>query len=302
MKAVFQPIGHLKFALLGTAFFLLSGLTHQAWAENNFLAGIPAGSNTYPAIATIGVDTPSGVNSGTGEFIFDGVADFFFDVSGDVRIWRSGPLDTFNDPITGNPVGAAADGLNTLRLEMVNISNVNVSATGGAVINSVQLGDGVDNGSNDGPLFSTGGAAEIGPNGETANGFLNLFMEIDIAQPLINVPGALQGAPFFLDPTYTIGPIHNNDVLTLEAVIDDFAPEGITFMQVGGPVGFFAPISNQLVIDLAPLRGLTEMRFAQFVSTNIQIVPEPGSIAFGLMGVVAFGTFAWRKRRRAVAA
>ena len=302
MKSVYSSLRCAAGSLFSLSMLLL--LPSLVQAEANFLGNIPAGTSYYPAIAKIGVDIPTTFNQGTKEFDFDGIVDYTFEVTGEVQIWRSGPLDNFNDPITGAPVGSSGDGLNTLRLEMVKITNVNITNPAGAQIASISLGDGVTGGTNSGAFFSTGGAAEIGPNGFTANAFLNLFMNIDVLQPVINVPAILQGPPFGFNATYPIGSLHNNSVLHLEAVIDEFAPDGISFLQTGGPVGFFAPTSNAFVQKLNTslvARPLTEMRFAQFITTDIQIVPEPSSIVFGIIAVGAFGTLAWRRHRATVA-
>ena len=279
---------------------LLLFLPTLVQAENHFLGNIPAGTSTYKAIARIGVDTPNTndpYNPSTKEFNFDGVVDYVFEVTGDIQIWRSGPLDNFNDPITNASVGAAADGLNTLRMEMVKLSGINIVNPSGATITSIKLGDEVTGGTNSGAFFSTGGAAEIAPLGSSANGFLNLFLEVNITQPNI-VAGNIN---------FPIGALHNNSVLHLEAVIDKFAPAGISFLQTGGPVGFFAPANHPLVLALAALpapfnRPASQMQFARFITTDLQIVPEPSSVVFGLIAVGAFGTLAWRRRRVAMTA
>jgi hypothetical protein len=305
MKSVLNSLLSNCYSLLGVALLLL--LPGLAQAEQHFLANVPAGTSIYPAIATIGVRVPTIYDPVAKEFNFSqGTVDYVFQVTGDIQIWRSGPLDNYNDPITGAPVGAAADGLNTLRLEMVNLSNVQVSASSppGSTISNIKIGDGTTGGTNSGPFFSTGGAAEIGPNGELANAFLNLFLEATVTQPQIPVPAALQG---ILGPTTPIGPLHNNTVMHLEAQIGEFAPDGIHFLLTNGPIGAFAPTSNAFVQALALLpapfnRPVAEMQFAQFISADIQIVPEPSSVVFGLMAVGAFGTLAWRRRRAIFAA
>jgi hypothetical protein len=301
MKSVLNSFSRVVCSCLAVSLCLL--LPTLAHAEQHFLANVPAGTNIYPAIATIGVRVPTIYDPFTKEFNFSqGTVDYVFQVTGDIQIWRSGPLDNFNDPITGAPVGAAADGLNTLRLEMVNLTNVQVSASSppGSVITNIKIGDGVTGGTNSGPFFSTGGAAEIGPNGELANAFLNLFLEATVTQPQINAP-----AP--INASFPIGALHNNTVMHLEAQISEFAPDGVHFLLTNGPVGAFAPTSNPFVQALALLpdpfnRPLAEMQFAQFISADIQIVPEPSSVVFGLIAMGAFGTIAWRRRRAATAA
>lgn len=302
MKSVFQSLPRLACLLLSVSSCLLPSFVQ---AESHFLANVPPGTSIYPAIATIGVRVPSQFNLQTGEFRFDqGTTDYVFEVKGDIQIWRSGPLDNYNDPITGAAVGAPADGLNTLRLEMVNLSNVVISPSTppGATISNIKIGDGITGGTNNGAYFSTGGAAELNPDGSLANAFLNLFLEATVTQPTIPVPaGPLQG---ILGTTTPIGPLHNNTVMHLEAQISEFAPDGIHFLLTNGPIGAFAPTTNAFVQALATLgvRPLSQMQFAQFISADIQIVPEPSSVIFGLMAVGAFGTLAWRRRRAAVAA
>ena len=302
MKSVILARGRQLLFLSGMAFGFLLAHGDLALAEPNFLANVPAGTSTYKAIAKIGVRTPSTYDINTKEFVFAGGPEYYFEVTGDIQIWRSGPLDSFVDPISGLNYGTNGDGFNTLRLEFVNLSNINITNPAGATITSIQLGDGVTGGSNNGPLFSTGGAVEIAPDGSIANGFMNLFLETNITAPNIIVPGELQGAPFFLDASYPIGLLHNNTALHLEAQISEFPPGGISFLLTNGPVGAFAPTSNAFVQALAGLpapfnRPLSEMQFAQFISADLQIVPEPSSIAFGLMAGGLFGGLVWRRRR-----
>jgi hypothetical protein len=292
-------------SLFGLSLLLL--VPGLAQAEPNFLGNVPAGTSYYPAIAKIGVRVPSQLDSTGKEFDFTtATTDYIFEVTGQIQITRSGPLNSFNDLITGASVTPSGGGLNTLQLEMVNLTSVNITNPAGATINNIKLGDGVPDGINSGAFFSTGGAAEIGLDGSLANAFLNLFLETNVVQPVIPIPGPLQ-ALLGLGTTTPIGALHNNTELHLEAQISEFAPDGVSFLLTNGPVGAFAPTSNAFVQALAGLpapfnRPLAEMQFAQFVSADLQIVPEPGSVIFGLMAAGAFGTFVWRHRRAAMTA
>lgn len=312
MKSVLTSLSrHAWSFVCGSLLVLLPTL---AQAEPHFLANVPAGTSIYPAIAKIGIRVPSQLDSTGKEFDFvNNTTTYMFEVTGDIQIWRSGPLTNdglghdFVDPITGANVGVANDGFNSLRLEMVNLTSAVITNPAGAVINSITLGDGVTGGTNSGALFSTGGAAEIAPDGSLANGFLNLFLNANVLLPLIPIPAQLQAFPFNLQPTYPIGTLHNNTALHLEAQISEFAPGGVSFLLTNGPVGAFAPTTNSFVQALAGLpapfnRPLAEMQFAQFVSADLQIVPEPGSIVLGVIAAGVFGTIAWRRRRAAAVA
>ena len=102
-----------------------------------------------------------------------------------------------------------------------------------------------------------------------------------------------------------IGLISNPNVLHLEAVITEFPPVGTPFLQTAATVPFFAPASHPFVQDLANnpsiaalRRPAAPMQFAQFVFTDLRIVPEPTSFVVGLCGLVAFASFARRQRQR----
>lgn len=286
---------HVRAAVAGLLFVAalqLAGI-RSARAEPNFLGSISTGMNTYPSIAILQVDSLVDGN-------LDGMVDHTYTVTGNITLWNSSTLDNFTDPfnVAGNTpgpmVGTSGDGFNTVRMEVVALNNVMVTSdTSGA--GSVVIGDGMGNGMDDGVMggeprsfYSTGGAAEIGPDGSMANGFLNLFMEIDVTEPQINIP------PF---GSFNIGELHNKDApLHLEAEIEAFLPFHVPFIMPPGspPVGMFTRSSH----PLAQATGGQPFQLAQFVGAQITIIPEASSIAMGAVGLAAFLGLAWRKRKR----
>lgn len=266
----------------------------------NFLASQTPGFATYPAVATITVEAPSGFNLGSLAFEFNGGTQYTFDITGDIEIWRSGPLDNYVDPLTGVPVGAAADALNTMRLEISKISNVMItSPTAGA--GSLVIGDGNPDGTdNNGPLgspvslFSSGGAAEVGPDGSLADGYLDLVLEVNVTNPTIPTP--LGSIP--------IGFLHNDPLTPLHfaASISEYPPAGIPFVMTNGPVSMYSRTDHPFVLALNSNFGrpLNPLEMARFVSGTLTIVPEPGTV-FGAMVGAAAVAIARRRTKRSAA-
>jgi len=246
------------------------------------LDSVPQTLGEHRAIAEIEVDTPSGFDFQTNQFVFDGVADQFFTVEGTIRLLHDNPADSFNDPFVG-PVGVNGDGLNTVRMEVVELLDFTV--TSGSGVTDMVIGDtGADfvqtAGSNQ-DFFSTGGAAENPPGGTTADGFLALLMEVELDAniPVLNQP---------------VGRLRNQDALILDAQFGDFLPFGIPFVASSTlPHPFFASPGN----PLTALVG-TDTVIARFTSAQITLVPEPASIVAGILGLGAFLAISLRYRRR----
>jgi autotransporter-associated beta strand protein len=53
---------------------------------------------------------------------------------------------------------------------------------------------------------------------------------------------------------------------------------------------------NPLITALVPLANNTEL-YVYYANNNAAVVPEPSTYALGLLGLVGFGLFAWRKRK-----
>jgi len=248
------------------------------------LMGVTDSTGTFPAIAVIEVDTPSTFNFQTNEFVFDGVADTFFTVTGNITLRNGNAVDSFIDPITSNMIGSNGDGLNTVQVEVVGLEDTTLVS--GSGVGDITIGDGTgDFAATAGPnqdFFSTGGASENAPSGATADGFLNLFMEIDVQEPLIpqiNLPP---------------GELRNQEVLPLEATFDSFLPFGVPFNLVGGPISFFPSPGNPLLSN--PLVN-SDTELARFTSVQLTIVPEPASVVAGVLALAGFLALAWRTRR-----
>jgi MYXO-CTERM domain-containing protein len=295
---------------LKICFALLLGLAVAMPAHNaaaQILGGQIAETKTYPATAKLIVDIPSGFSTNPADlaqpFLFDGTNLVEFNVTGFVTIRQTAPSAGFVDLLTGVNYNAPG-GLSAIQQEIVGV-NVTSITSPSATATSLNIGDNGDDGTDSTlagfprSFFSTGGAVENNPLGLTANGFLNLFMQVDVTDPPIAVPPALQLLGFA--STYDIGALYNaNDPLHLERVIDAYQPFNQPFTIPGGSpiVEMFMRTDNPFVIDMNTLlsRPLTPLRAAVFTFAELTIIPEPSSAVLAVMGVG--GLFAARRRRK----
>ena len=299
---------------LKICFALLLGLAVAVPAHNaaaQILGSQVAETKTYPATAKLIVDTPSGfdINNPVQPFLFDGTNLVEFNVTGFVTIRQTAPSAGFVDQLTGVNYNAPG-GLSAIQQEIVGVNVTSITSPSATAV-SLNIGDNGDDGIDSTPagfprsFFSTGGAVENNPLGLTADGFLNLFMQVDVTDPLILVPPALQGLG--LAASYPIGALYNaNDPLHLERVIDAYQPFNQPFTIPGGSpiVEMFMRTDNQLVIDLnaAALiqRPLEPLIAARFTFAELTIIPEPSSAILAVIAVGGlFAARRWRKQRLA---
>lgn len=171
-----------------------------------------------------------------------GLGQFTLTMSGPTTVWR----------------GAGA----TSPDHHIDTEIVSLQLVGGGL--TLTAGDGVGNGTCDGPLCSLGRITEQGGDSTMADSFFDIFFEI-------------QGTPF--------GPLHNNVVCKMEAVLDQVPPKPLTtYICSTAPIILFDS-QNQIV--------------GQLLGASHTILPEPATLALigtGLVGIFALGG---PRRRRA---
>ncbi len=301
-----RPLSAWLAGLLACAVFCCQPL---GIARAGILSSQVASTNTYAATATITVDTPDpssfNLSNLVSPFSFTGTHTYQFNVLGNITILNQAPTASFTDLITGTSY-TAPGGLSALQQEIVSLVATSFSSQVGSNVTAVTVGDGVADGVNSGAqpgqpqsLFSTGGAVENSPSGATAAGFLNLFLEINVQNPLIPIPTALQATG--LAASYTIGNIYNQTPLQLQATISTYPPLGVQFtVAPSTTVAVYEPVTSQFVQDLHTdlHRPLVPLEVAQFTVANLAIVPEPsGGWLAGMAAAMLAGAI-WQTRRR----
>ncbi len=176
----------------------------------------------------------------------DNAFDLTLTMTGPTSVWRGAPFDT-PDPLDPGHV-------NRIDTEMVSMNLV-----GGGM--TLVAGDGVGNGTADGPKFSPGTIQEMN-NPNLADSFFDIFFE-------------LQTTPW--------GTLHNNQAAQVHAVIDRVPPAGGTVYDLVPGVGLY---DSGNVLRARLVDGPAG-------APSHHVIPEPASLA--LLGL-GLGLLAWRRR------
>jgi hypothetical protein len=289
-----------------TAVLSLVGWSRPLFAAPSILGTQVAETKTYPAFARLVLDTPvpGTFLPGLQPFVFNGTNTYEFTVTGTVTIRQAAPSNSFTDDITST-IYTAPGGLSAIEQEIVSVSASSFSSTNPlASLGGLVLGDGGDDGINSTPgnsprsFFSTGGAVENNPDGSTADGFLNLFLQVNVTNPQIPTTSLQLINPLF-QASYPIGQLYNKDLpLHLERNINAYQPFFQTFsIPLGSPtVEMFMDVNHPLVKDLNTLLGrpLIPLKAAAFTIAELTIVPECSSLLLAGWAAVGFARFARR--------
>jgi len=219
---------------------------------------VPVGAATYGPgdhwVDTVTVDTYT-INI-DGEFTVNipGIGPLAFPVAGQMTIWHGDVRDT---PDVLDP-----DHLNYVDTELVAMNLAGTIPTVGTFV--LTGGDGVDNGLDDGPLFTPGGITELPGDPAWAESFFDIYFEVELDSPLFgNVT------------------VFNKQPLHVESLIDRIPPVGFEYVYAGG-----LNVYDKADPDGEPVAQIPAASFT----------PEPSSLAVVCVG--ALGLLARRRRRK----